>query len=126
LSGCSVGKLIDDGVYEELESTQYEALINRGGINIIDVRTKSEYNASHIEGAINASYFSGGFLKLVAQHHLDANKITLIYCETQHRSPMAAKRLYKAGFSKIIDLKKGMSKWRKEGFPFKSNILESE
>ena len=108
------------GIYKEVEPSVYEVLLKQENINIIDVRTKGEYEKSHIKGAINASYFSGKFLKLVKEFNLDTNKTTLIYCETQHRSPIAAKRLYKIGFKKIIDLERGMRIWRKQGFSYES------
>lgn len=120
LIACSANKLTNQGIYKELASAEYQAMLNKGEVNIIDVRTASEYNKSHIKGALNASYFSGSFLELVVNYHLDTNKTTLIYCETQHRSPMAAKRLYKVGFKKIVDLQGGMSYWRKEGFPYET------
>jgi len=120
LIGCSANKLVKNGVYNELSSREYEELMKQDDINIIDVRTKSEYKKSHIKDAINASFFSGHFLDIIEEYKLDTNKVTLIYCETQHRSPSAAKRLSKVGFKKIVDLKKGMNSWRKQGFPYES------
>lgn len=120
LAACSTNKLASSGIYREVLSKEYELLLNQGNINIIDVRTKSEFKKSHIKNAVNASYFSGNFLEIVSSYNLDTNKVTLIYCETQHRSPAAAKRLTKIGFKKIIDLKKGLSSWRKQGFPYES------
>lgn len=126
ICSCSTRKLSNEGIYKELEPAQFENVLNQNDINIIDVRTKAEYNKSHLKGAVNASFLSGIFLKLIAQYHLDTNKTTLIYCETQHRSPVAAKRLYKIGFTKIIDLKKGMVVWRKQGYPYESTLLQTE
>ena len=126
LIACSANKLTEKGIYKELQSKEYEVLLNRGNLNIIDVRTKGEYKKYHIKGAINASYFSGNFLDIVRSYNLDTNKVILIYCETQHRSPFAAKRLNKIGFKNIVDLKKGMSVWRKEGFPYESKNSENK
>ena len=120
LVACSANKLAIKGIYKELPSKEYKELIKQNDVNIIDVRTKSEFEKSHIKGAISASYFSGKFSKIVSDYNLDTNKVTVIYCETQHRSPAAAKRLYKLGFNKIVDLQKGMSEWRKQGFPYES------
>jgi rhodanese-related sulfurtransferase len=36
-----------------------------------------------------------------------------IYCETAHRSPMAARKLRRIGFVEITDLKKGYKPYRK-------------
>ena len=120
LVACSANKLAVSGIYTELSSKEYKKLIKLNDVNIVDVRTKSEFKKSHIKGAINASYFSGKFSEIVSNYNLDTSKVTLIYCETQHRSPLAAKRLNKLGFNRIVDLQKGMSKWRKQGFPYES------
>lgn len=105
------------GIYQQVDPTEYSKYL-RQDVNIIDVRTKSEFRKTHIEGAINASYLSGHFSEIVTSNQLDKTKPILIYCETQHRSPLAANKLYKMGFNNIIDLDKGMIKWRKRGFPF--------
>ncbi|MEM7039694.1 MAG: rhodanese-like domain-containing protein, partial [Bacteroidota bacterium] len=40
-----------------------------------------------------------------------------IYCETAHRSPVAAKKLHRVGIRPVYDLKGGFRKWEKGGFP---------
>ena len=114
---CGVKKLEKKGVYVEMPASDYQRYVEDSNVNIIDVRTEKEYQKSHIEGAINASYFSGNFKQIIDTLHFDTSKTTLIYCETQHRSLFAAKILYKKGFDKIIDLDRGMRIWRKENFP---------
>ena len=115
---CSIHKLSKKGVYKEVSSKEYLLYVNDSTVNIIDVRTAAEYQKSHIKGALNVSYFGGHFKKSLVELDLDTNRTTLIYCETQHRSLFVAKKLYKAGFKSIIDLDKGMVKWRKKGLPF--------
>lgn len=114
---CGINKLEKKGVYVELPASDYLQYVEDSTVNIIDVRTEKEYQESHIEGAVNASYFSGNFKDIIDTLHLNASKTTLIYCETQHRSLFAAKVLYKKGFDNIIDLDRGMRIWRKESFP---------
>lgn len=116
-SSCGVKKLEKKGVYVELPASDYQQYVEDSTVNIIDVRTEKEYQEAHIEGAVNASYFSGNFKKIIDTLNLDTSKTTLIYCETQHRSLFAAKILYKKGFDTIIDLDRGMRVWRKENFP---------
>jgi rhodanese-related sulfurtransferase len=119
LVSCSTNhRLTRLGVYKELPADEYLKLLEQGNVNIIDVRTQSEYRKSYLKGAINASYMSGKFSEIVSSHHLDSSKLTLIYCETQHRSPLAANKLYKLGFRNIVDLQRGMMYWRKHKFPF--------
>lgn len=110
-------KLEKKGAYVELPSDEYVNYVMDSTVNIIDVRTEKEYAKSHIPGAVNYSFVGGNFKKMLDSSSLDTAKTTLIYCETQHRSLFAAKKLYKAGFSDVIDLDKGMMRWRKDSLP---------
>lgn len=123
LCACSIGRLTKKGVYTEVTGEQYLNIIQDSNVQIIDVRTKGEYEKSHIFGAVNFSYLGGGFKRAVAGSELDPSKTTLIYCETQHRSLFAAKKLYRLGYKNIIDLDKGMMRWRKDGLPFEADSL---
>ena len=125
LAGCSIGRLTKMGVYSELPPTEYLSYVNDSSVNIIDVRTVSEYEKTHISGAVNVNYFGGHFMDDLATLDLDTNKVTLIYCETQHRSLFVAKKVYAMGFRSIIDLDKGMIRWRKKGFPFVGDTLQN-
>ena len=125
VSSCSIRRLERIGVYSELAPETYQNYVEDSLVNIIDVRTESEYAKSHIEGAINISYFSGHFKRELKALEIDRQKTTLIYCETQHRSLFAAKQFYKNGFHTIIDLDKGMMHWRKNNFPFVADSLSN-
>ena len=117
-SSCGLHKLKKQGVYKEVSSKEYLVYVKDSTVNIIDVRSPKEYQKSHIEGAINISYFGGHFKEEFKKLELDTTKTTLIYCQTQHRSLMVANKIYKAGFHSIIDLEKGMRVWLKEDLPF--------
>ncbi len=82
---------------------------------IVDVRTNKEYNKSHIQKAINISYFGGDIKKHIDT--LDKSKPIFIYCQTQHRSPLTAKIMKRRGFKHVIDLKGGFMKWENENKP---------
>ena len=123
LSACSIRHLSKIGAYQELAPDDYIHFVNDSVVNIIDVRTVSEYEKSHIKGALNVNYFGGNFKDDLKLLMLDKNKTTLIYCETQHRSLLVAKKMYMMGFHTIIDLDKGMMHWRKIGFPYVNDTL---
>lgn len=125
LQGCGIRRLEKKGIYQELEASQFMKSITTD-VQVIDVRTEKEYRKSHIDGAENASYLSGNFEEIVDSLNLDPSKTTLIYCETQHRSLFAAKKLYKMGFKKIIDLDKGMIHYRKLDLPYISDSTNIE
>lgn len=126
MMSCGIKGLERKGVYKEFDASKYAEIIVDPSVQIIDVRTGKEYEKSHINGAVNASYLSGHFEDIVDSLQLDPSKKTLIYCETQHRSLFAAKKLYKKGFNDIIDLDKGMIHWRKLNYPFVSDSSVTE
>ncbi len=116
--GCVEQKIVHSGKYEIVTPERYyELMSDFDSINLIDVRTKAEYNKLHLPGAVNASFLSMKFEKIVKELNLDPSKPTFIYCETAHRSPYAAKVLIDLGFVRVIDLKKGMMNWRKKDMP---------
>ena len=123
---CSIKKLEKKGVYKEVDASEYNRYVQDSSVQIIDVRTQKEYEKSHIEGAENASYLSGNFEDIIDSLSLDPSKTTLIYCETQHRSLFAAKKLYHKGFNNVIDLDKGMIHWRKTDMPYVSDSTNQE
>ncbi|TNF46255.1 MAG: rhodanese-like domain-containing protein [Bacteroidetes bacterium] len=118
ISSCSINYLSKKGIYKELDAETFSKEIQKDSVNVIDVRTPGEFEKSHINGAWNVSYIGGSYSKKLDTLSLDPSLPTYIYCETQHRSLFAAKKLYKAGFKIIIDLDKGMMYYRKKGFPY--------
>lgn len=77
---------------------------------IIDTRSKGEYNAKHIEGAIAIPYNT-------LERDLDKldgyeDKPILVYCATGSRSAVAVDILIENGFNKIYHMYSGFSRWR--------------
>lgn len=64
---------------------------------IIDVRTKMEYNAGHYPGAINIPVLS---INEETTKNL-LNRRTLVYCNTGQRARFASKKLNELGFSEV-------------------------
>lgn len=94
-----------------LSPNEYEQKLNATEDKlIIDVRTKGEYKKAHIKGAQNISYLGSTFAEKAAE--LDNSKPVFIYCETAHRSPLAARILSNLGFKEIYDLQNGFENWR--------------
>lgn len=117
LQGC-LGQR--SGVYRKLKPEAYQdKLAGATAPLLVDVRTPGEYRKGHIPTAVNISFLSGDFKEQAAE--LDTLRPIFIYCETAHRSPMAAKRLHKLGFDRIYDLKGGCFKWRKQDLPLEKS-----
>lgn len=106
-------------IYKMIETDEAQKMIeeNKGNENfvVLDVRTKAEYNESHIDGVIHHDYYAkdhADFLKT-----LDKNKTYLLYCRTQVRSGATAEMMKDMGFKKIYWMNGGMTKWLRENRP---------
>lgn len=109
----------EEKIYKMIETDEAQKMIeeNKGNDNfvLLDVRTKAEYNESHIEGCIHHDFYSKDhkdFLKT-----LDRNKTYLLYCRTQVRSGGTAEIMKELGFTKIYWMNGGMTKWLRENRP---------
>ena len=93
---------------------------------LIDVRTRFEYMTGHAPQAVNLSLFRLGFgmipglrRLLLPQwfRELPKDEPIAVICLTSHRSPIAAKQLLKAGFTKVYNITGGMMEWQQKGLP---------
>ena len=80
---------------------------------IIDVRTKSEYESGFIENALNIDFFSDTFESDVLS--LNKNSKIILYCRTNNRSTKTANLLKKNGFKDISVIEGGITDWVKNG-----------
>ena len=93
-SSCYLQKHKNKRVYKELLSLDYDTYNLDTSNVIIDERTFNEYEKSHIERAINVSYFGGKFKNKVKKLN-DTFKTILLYYQIQHRSLLGSNKLYK-------------------------------
>lgn len=66
---------------------------------VIDVRTAAEYDAGHLEDAVNYDVQSPGFAAQVAT--LDPEGSYVVYCRTGNRAGVAVDRLEDLGFDDV-------------------------
>ena len=86
------------------------------GVQVLDVRTKEEWDAGRLKGAIRVDFLEEGFLtKAVAA--LDPKKPLLVYCRSGNRSEKAAKILRDGGFSAVYEMTGGIVAWEAAGKP---------
>jgi len=97
-------------IYVEASEAQ-RLLKDNPAIQVLDVRTKGEFNRGHIDGAIRVNYFSLTFKKKLRA--LDTSKTYLVHCKSGHRSEGAVKVMEKLGFTNIIHLDGGYDAWKK-------------
>lgn len=116
LLSCNAWKHGKNFTYEEMSCNDFNNQISSDNDYIlVDVRTPKEYRNGHMKNAVNVSYFHNWFTDSIKK--LDHNKTIYMYCQTQHRSPLASRKMKKMGFKKIIDLKGGFMKWENTQLP---------
>lgn len=94
------------------DSKQFAKKADNRNTVILDVRTPEEYQGGHIKNAVlmdfNGGVFDTAFTKL------DQSKTYLVYCKSGKRSDKAATKMKEAGFSKVYQLKGGITSWTGE------------
>ena len=83
------------------------------GAQLLDVRTKEEWDEGHLKGAKLVTVTEDGFLDK-AKAALDPEKPVVVYCRSGGRSATAAKQLRAAGFT-VHDMAGGITAWKAAG-----------
>lgn len=102
-------------MYADADADAFEALAKTVSIQLVDVRTTSEYAEGHIDGAVNIDVQAPDFLQR-AQAQLSAESPVAVYCRSGRRSASAAKTLAGAGFT-VTNLTGGIQAWQKAQKP---------
>lgn len=83
---------------------------------LLDVRTESEFEAGHIQGA---QWFPRGKLEYYIQDLVkDPDARIILYCRTGGRSALATLTLKDMGYTNVVDLDGGFKEWVSEGKTF--------
>ncbi len=93
-----------------VDKARIESEVIGKNVQLVDVRTPEEYDAGHIDNAVNYNIIdSETFLKQIE----DLNKETpvYLYCKMGGRSNRAAELLKGKGFVKIYDYSGGYNDW---------------
>lgn len=81
--------------YDRVDGKQAHALVQSGAV-LVDVRTPDEFQAKHIEGAVNVP------ADQIATHDFGGkDKPVVLYCQAGHRSQTAAETLAAQGYSHV-------------------------
>ena len=86
-----------------------QLLAEKSDIQVLDVRTKGEFNKGHIEGAIRINYYNLRFKKKLRE--LDRDSFYLVYCKSGHRSGNTIRLMQQEGFTKIYHFDGGYDAW---------------
>ena len=91
---------------------EMQELVHLEDMQLVDVRTPSEYNEGHVPNAQNIDFWGENFDAKIDE--LDKTKPIIVYCKSCGRSAKCASKLAAKGFEKIYDLKGGFSQWKLE------------
>lgn len=114
VGGCSIKSIKTSG-YRNVTTDVFESQIKSENVQILDVRTKKEFDEGHLAEAKQIDIKNEDFMK-TAKTVLDKSKTIAVYCRSGKRSADAAKQLSDAGY-KVINMKGGILKWENEKKP---------
>lgn len=89
------------------------ALLERGAIEVIDVRGRAEYEEGHLPGVANIPI--GLLARRIAE--LPIERPIVLQCQAGARSSIAASVLLANGVSRVINLNGGIAAWQRAGLP---------
>ncbi|MDA2915452.1 molybdopterin-synthase adenylyltransferase MoeB [Nitrospinae bacterium AH_259_B05_G02_I21] len=82
---------------------------------LLDVREQNEWDEGHIE---DAHFIPRGFLEIRVEKTLpERDKPLIVYCGGGVRSAMAAKTLHDMGYSNVVSMSGGFTRWRELDYP---------
>ena len=99
--------------YRSVSVEKFSAILQRGDVVLVDVRTPEEYGEGHLEGVdYNLNVRSATFFK--DYQSLPKEKLIAIYCKGGGRSKQVAGVLAGNGY-KVVELAVGYDGWVKAG-----------
>lgn len=96
---------------ETLDVAQLTAMIARGEVVLVDVRTPEEFGAGRLPGSLNAPVETFD----AASIPIEAGRETILYCRSARRSEQAAQMLAEHTGSTVRHLAGGIIAWEEAG-----------
>lgn len=98
--------------YTSMDNAAFAKAISKKKVQLVDVRSKSEYEEGHIRRALNIDINNKSFVK-IAEEKLNKKKPVAVYCRSGKRSKRAAIVLSEKGFT-VYELDNGIKGWNGE------------
>lgn len=99
--------------FKNLGVAELEAMLQKGGLRLVDVRTDAEV----ARGKIPQGESIPLHLIPLRLHELDKSMPTVFYCQMGGRSAQAAAFAAANGFSDVYNLQGGITAWAHAGLP---------
>ncbi|MDT7827479.1 rhodanese-like domain-containing protein [Pricia sp. S334] len=103
----------DSGKVQRIDIETVKADVIGKDVQWVDVRTPQEYEAGHIDDAINIDISDSQNFKEKVEK-LNKNEPVYIYCQKGGRSERAATLLKDMGFESIFDYSGGYGEWSQQ------------
>lgn len=98
--------------YKTVDVEEFKTVLQEEGMQLLDVRTIEEYEAGHIDCAVQISVKDADF-EARALETFDKSRPIALYCRSGRRSAKASEILTKAGFE-VINLNGGYEAFVKQ------------
>lgn len=101
--------------YQNVSVDQLTRLVNQQNAQVIDVRSKEEFDQGHIVNAVNLPMdeITSGKAKFDKLK----KKPVVVYCQIGKISLAASQQLTDAGFEQVFNLKGGINAWLSDKLP---------
>lgn len=104
-----MGAILDKNIKNITAEEVNKLLKENKNVVVLDVRTRSEYEAGHIPGAKHMP--SGEINSRINELEKYKGKPIVVYCASGGRSPIAVRALSKHKFPDIYHMHKGLKTW---------------
>lgn len=99
--------------FKNITADELQAMLQRGGLRLVDVRTDAEV----ARGKIPQGEPLPLHLIPLRIHEMDKAAITVFYCQMGGRSAQAAAFAAANGFADVYNLQGGITGWAQAGLP---------
>lgn len=117
-SSCAQNKKVNNEALI-LPAADFQVAIQKQNVQILDVRTASEYASGHIKNAMQANWNDQKEFAHRTQY-LDKQNTVYIYCQAGGRSAAAQTYLIEKGYD-VVNLEGGLSNWKLKNLPVEGN-----
>ena len=100
-AGGAGGQKGGEDAYHKITAEEAKAMMDEGGVTIVDVRTAEEYGQGHVPGAVLLPNEDIGDADPEALPDKDA--VLLVYCRSGRRSKAASDKLVALGYENVYD-----------------------
>jgi rhodanese-related sulfurtransferase len=102
--------------FERVDASRGKALLDQGGVTLVDVREPAEWNQGRIAGAVLVPLNN---LLVAPRQHLSGDSV-LFYCAQGIRSAVACEVAAAVGVARIYNLEGGIQAWEAQGYPIET------